>query len=193
MQSGRIVKVAAAFCLSIGALGVVSFVPQAAEAQGAAPAACPNNPLIGTWKLDPMKSHVTRWGGKIPDRIVIIAPYGKEGITRVLIDEGDPRLSGREEHYSLNFDGKAYPTKGGDPRLMRWTRVDCNTYKTNTLRQLIFNLPDGTVKKYIPDGEIQSQGEVKVSADGKTLTDTHSGTLGDQSSYQDEVLVYDRL
>ena len=110
----------------------------------------------------------------------------------MLIDEGDPRLSGREEHYSLQFDGKFYPTKGGDPRLMQWKRIDCNTYEHTTKRQLIFNKPDGTVKQYIADGEVQSTGTIKISADGKTMTDTHSGTLGDQTKYEGEALVYDR-
>lgn len=163
--------------------------PSSALAQSAA---CPNNSLIGTWRLDVSKSKVTRHDGHIPDRIVIIAPYGADGITRVLIDEGDPRLSGREEHYSLQFDDKFYPTKGGDPRLMQWKRVDCNTYEHTTKRQLIFNKPDGTVKQYIADGQIQSTGIIKISADGKTMTDSHSGTLGDQTKYEGEALVYDR-
>jgi hypothetical protein len=165
----------------------------APEAKSAEAVSCPTNPLIGTWKLNMKESKVTRHGGHIPDRIVIIAPYGKDGITRVLIDEGDPRLSGREEHYSLQFDGKFYPTKGGDPRLMKWDRVDCNNYETTTRRQLLFNLPDGTVKEYHPEGIEQSGGHWQVSADGMRLLNTHSGVLGDQSSYEDELLVYDRM
>lgn len=191
MSLKKIAGVAGALCLCAGvAFTVAATAPTDANAQAAA---CPNNPLVGTWKLNGTKSKVTRWNGRIPDRIVIIAPFGKDGITRVLIDEGDPRLSGREEHYSLQFDGKKYPTKGGDPRLMQWDRIDCHNYKTASSRQLIFNLPDGTVKQYIPEGQIQSNGHYQVSADGMTLTDTHSGVLGDQSSYADEVLVYDRL
>jgi hypothetical protein len=38
----------------------------------------------------------------------------------------------------------------------------------------------------------QSTGIIKISADGKTMTDTHSGTLGDQTRYEGEALVYDR-
>jgi hypothetical protein len=175
----------AATVLIVTAAGAPSFAP-------AQSAACPNNLLIGTWRLDVSKSKVTRHDGQIPDRIVIIAPYGADGITRVLIDEGDPRLSGREEHYSLQFDDKFYPTKGGDPRLMQWKRIDCNTYEHTTKRQLIFNKPDGTVKQYIADGQVQSTGIIKISADGKTMTDSHSGTLGDQTKYEGEALVYDR-
>jgi hypothetical protein len=154
---------------------------------------CANNPLLGTWRLNPMKSKVTRRGGNIAPRIMIIAPYGKDGITRVVIDESDPRLSGREEHSSMQFDDKFYPTKGGDVRLVQWTRIDCNNYDTVGKRELIFNLPDGSVKQYFPDGVIQNHGHISVSADGKTLSDSHSGTFGDQTALQEETLVYDRL
>jgi hypothetical protein len=63
------------------------------------------------------------------------------------------------------------------------------------LRQLYYNLPAGTVKEYIPEGRVSSKGLITVSADGKTLTNKHSGTLGSgsQSRYEDEILVFDRL
>src|SRR5262249_48649908 len=78
------------------------------------------------------------------NRIMIIAPFGDNGITEVFINDRDPRLVGRWEMWSVQFDGKPYPTKGGDPRQMRWTRIDCNTFQHETLRQLYYNLPDGT-------------------------------------------------
>jgi hypothetical protein len=48
------------------------------------------------------------------------------------------------------------------------------------------------VKQYIADGQVQSTGIIKISADGKATTDTHSGTLGDQTKYEGGALVYDR-
>jgi hypothetical protein len=185
MMSGAVALVACTAALPAGVAGTAALAQPTAQ--------CPTNPLLGTWRLNPMKSKVTRHGGYIVPRIVIIGPYGKDGVTRVLIDESDPRLSGREEHYSLQFDGKFYPTKGGDPRLVQWTRVDCYNYDTVGKRQLIFNLPDGTVKQYVPDGQIQNHGHISVSADGKTLSDSHGGLLGDQSALQEETLVYDRM
>ena len=164
--------------------------PLPAEAQGVK---CASNPLVGTWRLNKAKSTITRNNGQIPGRIAVIAPYGADGITYVFIGDDDPRLSGREETWSVQFDGKSYPTKGGDPRLMQWKRVDCNTFDFVTLRQLIFNLPDGTVKQYFPEGQVQSHGHIVVSADGKTFADTHTGQLGNQTAYKDEVLVFDRL
>jgi hypothetical protein len=183
--SGAAALIAGIAALPAGPAGTAAVAQPAAQ--------CTNNPLLGTWLINRVKSKVTRNGGRIGNRIVIIAPYGKDGVTRVLIDEADPRLSGREEHYSLQFDGKFYPTKGGDPRLVQWTRVDCNNYDTVGKRQLLFNLPDGTVKQYVPDGQIQNHGHISVSADGKTLSDSHGGLLGDQSALQEETLVYDRM
>ena len=69
---------------------------------------------------------------------------------------------------------------------------DCNTFQHETLRQLYYNLPDGTVKEYVPEGRVSSGGRITVSADGKTLTNKHTGTLGNQTRYEDEILVFDR-
>ena len=154
---------------------------------------CPTNPLIGTWRLNLQKSTITRNNGVIEPRIMIIAPQGANGITEVFINDRDPRLVGRWEMWSVQFDGKPYPTKGGDPRQMRWTRVDCNTFKHETLRELYYNLPGGTVKEYIPGGRVSSGGTITVSPDGKTLSNKHTGTLGNQTRYEDEILVFDRL
>ena len=181
------------FSLAAGAtLLLASLSYQSALAAAQAPLNCPNNPLVGTWRLNLQKSTITRNNGRIDPRIMIIAPYGQNGITEVFISDLDPRLVNRYEMWSLQFDGKPYPTKGGDPRQMRWTRVDCNTFKHETLRQLYYNLPAGTVKEYIPEGRVSSSGTITVSADGKTLSNKHSGTLGNQSAYHDEILVYDR-
>src|SRR4029077_7922256 len=73
-----------------------------------------------------------------------------------------------------------------------WTRIDCNTFQHETLRQLYYNLPGGTVKEYVPEGRVSSGGRITVSADGKTLTNKHTGTLGNQTRYEDEILVFDR-
>ena len=179
------------FGASVATMLFVGFAlaPTPAPAQGLQ---CASNPLIGTWRLNLQKSTITRNNGVIEPRIMIIAPFGDNGITEVFINDRDPRLVGRWEMWSVQFDGKPYPTKGGDPRQMRWTRIDCNTFQHETLRQLYYNLPDGTVKEYVPEGRVSSGGRITVSADGKTLTNKHTGTLGNQTRYEDEILVFDR-
>jgi hypothetical protein len=179
------------FGASVATMLFVGFAlaPTPAPAQGLQ---CASNPLIGTWRLNLQKSTITRNNGVIEPRIMIIAPFGDNGITEVFINDRDPRLVGRWEMWSVQFDGKPYPTKGGDPRQMRWTRIDCNTFQHETLRQLYYNLPGGTVKEYVPEGRVSSGGRITVSADGKTLTNKHTGTLGNQTRYEDEILVFDR-
>jgi hypothetical protein len=179
--------------VALGAVGLFAGMVSPALPAPAQGLKCASDPLVGTWRLDKKKSTITRNNGVIDDRIAVIAPFGDDGITYVFINDGDPRLSGREETWSVQFDGKAWPTRGGDPRLMKWTRVDCNTFEFDTLRQLVFNLPEGTVKAYYPEGQVQSHGRIVVAPDGKTFADTHSGQLGNQTKYNDEVLVFDRL
>ena len=93
-----------------------ALAPPPAPAQGLQ---CASNPLIGTWRLNLQKSTISRNNGVIEPRIMIIAPFGDNGITEVFINDRDPRLVGRWEMWSVQFDGKPYPTKGGDPRQMR--------------------------------------------------------------------------
>jgi hypothetical protein len=50
------------------------------------------------------------------------------------IDVKEPLKSGRQEHYSAKFDGKNYPTNGGDPRVVALTRVDDDTVDQVTKR-----------------------------------------------------------
>ena len=176
-------------CALAAAFSAPAFAPVPAAAQATQ---CTSNPLVGTWRLNKAKSTITRNNGVIPGRIVIIAPYGNDGITYVFIDDDDKRLSGREETWSVQFDGKPYATSGGDPRLLEWKRVDCNTFEMTTLRQLVFNR-DGSVKEYYPDGQVQSHSRIVVAPDGKSYVTTHSGTLGNQTRYDNEILYFDRL
>jgi hypothetical protein len=167
-------------------------VTPASAADAAAPLKCASNPLIGTWRLNIAKSNITRNNGQINGRIVFITPYGKDGISYVFMDDDDKRASAREETWLVQFDGKPHPTEGGDPRLLSWKRIDCNTFEMITLRQLVMN-KDGTVKEYYPEGQAQSHSRIVASPDGKTYTTTHSGQLGGGQRYDNEILVFDRL
>lgn len=66
--------------------------------------------------------------------LIVLAPYGDNGWTRVQIDVKDPFKSGPEEHYSARFDGKDYPTNGRDPRIIVLTKIADHTIDTVTKR-----------------------------------------------------------
>ena len=82
------------FGASVATMLFVGFAlaPTRAPAQGLQ---CASNPLIGTWRLNLQKSTITRNNGVIEPRIMIIAPFGDNGITEVFINDRDARLVGR--------------------------------------------------------------------------------------------------
>jgi hypothetical protein len=135
------------------------------------------NSFYGTWQSNLAKSHMTNKALIDTTLLVVIAPYGDNGWTRVQIDIRDPQKSGREEHYSARFDGKAYPTNGGDPRVVALTRVDDRTIEQVTKR----------------NGKVSSRSRIQVSQDGKTLTSTGNGVNGRGEPYSDQVQVFDRV
>ncbi len=136
-----------------------------------------DNPFYGTWKSNLAKSHMTNQALINQTLLVLIAPYGDNGWTRVQIDVRDPLKSGREEHYSAKLDGKDYPTNGGDPRVVALTRVNDRTVDQVTKR----------------NGKESSRSRLVVSADGKTLTATGGGVNGRGEPYADQVQVFDRV
>jgi hypothetical protein len=133
--------------------------------------------FYGTWKMNLAKSHMTNSALVNASLLVVIAPYGDNGWTRVQIDVKEPLTSGREEHYSAKFDGKDYPTNGGDPRVVALARVDDHTIDQVTKRK----------------GKISSRSRLVVSTDGKTLTSTGSGVNGRGDPYTDQVQIFDRV
>src|SRR4029078_12783928 len=101
------------FGASIATMLFVGFAlaPTPAPAQGLQ---CASNPLIGTWRLNLQKSTITRNNGVIDPRIMFSARFGDNEFREVFITARAPRLVGRWEMCSVQFDGKPYPTKGGD-------------------------------------------------------------------------------
>jgi hypothetical protein len=136
-----------------------------------------DNPFLGTWKANLEKSHMTNPALINQPMLVLIAPFGDNGWSRVQIDVRDPLKSGREEHYSARFDGKDYPTNGGDPRVVVLTRVNERAI-------------DQVIKR---NGKESSRSQITVSADGKTLTSKGSGVNGRGEPYTDQVQVFDRV
>ena len=142
----------------------------------AANAHAADSPFFGTWISNLIKSNMTNQALVGQHLLVVIAPYGDNGWTRVQIDVKDPLKSGREEHYSARFDGQEYSTFGGDPRVIVLTRVDDRTIDTVTKRS----------------GKVTSHQRIVVSTDGKTMTSTGGGVNGRGEPYENQVQVLDR-
>jgi hypothetical protein len=153
-----------------------------AEAQAAR---CTGDPLLGAWRLNEAKSKIGQENPYIPGRFVVIAQSGSDGITALFVGNGDaPNI----ENWTVQFDGKSYATRGAYPRLMQWRRTDCNTFDIVSLRQVLFNPVDGTVKQYFPAPQVSAHDHIAVATDGKSFTDTHS----DEQGGQDEILFFER-
>jgi hypothetical protein len=135
------------------------------------------SPFFGTWVSNLIKSNMTNQALAGQHLLIVVAPYGENGWTRVQIDVKDPLKSGREEHYSAKFDGQDYLTFGGDPRAIVLTRIDDHTIDTVTKR----------------NGKVASHQRIVVSADGKTMTSTGAGVNGRGEPYENQIQVLDRL
>ena len=133
-----------------------------------------DNPFFGTWKQNAAKSRMTR-ASYTNSRIVVLAPYGENGWTRVTLNTDDKGET-TEEHYSAQFDGKDYPTLGSDPRVISLKRVDAHTV-------------EATFKR---NGRVTTHSRLVLSPDGKTLTQTSSGEQDAGRAYQNDVRVYER-
>jgi FtsZ-interacting cell division protein ZipA len=130
--------------------------------------------FFGTWKQNTAKSRQTR-ATQQNNRVVVIAPFGEEGWTRVTLNTDDKGQT-TEEHYSARFDGKDYPTLGSDQRVISLQRVDARTV-------------EATFKR---NGRVTTHSRLELSADGKTLTQTSSGEQDAGRAYQNDVRVYER-
>lgn len=130
--------------------------------------------FFGTWKQNTAKSKQTR-ASQSNDRVVVLAPYGDNGWTRVTLDT-DNKGETREEHYWAKFDGKDYPTLGSDQRVISLKRVDARTV-------------EATFKR---NGRVTTHSRLELSPDGKTLTQTSSGEQDAGRAYQNDVRVYER-
>jgi predicted nucleic acid-binding protein len=132
----------------------------------AAAANADDNPFMGTWKLNLLKSKILNQDG------IRRVPLTKSTVTyelvrnQVKVTDDDTFTDGHSMHMEWigKFDGKDYPVTG-DPTADTWS------YKKLNDHTLIF-----TTKK---DGKIQAIRHMTVSADGKTRTST--GTRTDAS------------
>ncbi|MGA9626024.1 MAG: hypothetical protein WBL65_24115 [Bryobacteraceae bacterium] len=130
------------------------------------------DPFSGSWKLNPSRSKLPP---PIPRSQTVRIKAGSRSIRirEEVVDEKGKRLT---ITVNARFDGKDYPVTGSPfADAVAYERIDSRTLK-------------GTVKKA---GKVVTSETVTISADGKTLTGTYSGT--DATGKQvDAVAVLDR-
>jgi polyisoprenoid-binding protein YceI len=108
-----------------------------------------DNPFVGTWKLNPARSHYAGWTYTMKQK-----------------PDGTIHLVDGSVAYDFKLDGKDYPTIAD--RTTSWTKTGDSTYST-------------TLKA---GGKVLSHSERVLSADGKTMTVTITGTHQDGSSFR---------
>lgn len=136
-------------------------------------AQAPNDPLIGTWKLNLAKSKYDP-GPPPQSQITKYAPFGKDGVKRT-IDGVNARgeKDQREENYS--FDGKEHPVNNPEADAGVNRRMDAYT----------------TERILTKGGRLINALRRVVSKDGKSLTITELG-INAQGKPFSIVQVYDK-
>jgi hypothetical protein len=128
---------------------------------------------VGTWKLNVAKSKYSP--GPAPKSATLKFDPSPDGIklTQDLVDADGKSTPGG---YTAKFDGKEVPYAGNpDSYTATPKRIDDNTY-------------ENTWKKA---GKVTIKAKVVVSADGKSLTVTQTGTNGKGQAVHN-VAVYDK-
>jgi hypothetical protein len=140
--------------------GVIAF---AANPQAQAPKG-----LIGTWKLNIAKSKFSP--GPAPKSMTVTySAVGTDG-TKIVVDITPGEGAAQRWEMTAHYDGKEYPVSGNptaDSILMK--KIDDVT-------------GESTFKK---DGKVTATNVRKLSADGKTLTITSTGTTADGKPRKD--------
>jgi hypothetical protein len=108
-----------------------------------------DNLFVGTWKLNPARSHYAGWT-----------------YTMSAKPDGTIHVVDGSIVYDFKLDGKDYPTIAD--RTTAWTKTGDNTYSSEQKA----------------GGKVLSQSERVLSADGKTMTVTITGTHPDGSSFR---------
>jgi hypothetical protein len=116
------------------------------------------DPLIGTWKLNPAKS---KGAASLPkSEILKFEPYNGDGL-KTTMDGMNAQGKATHSEMSAKFDGKDYPIAGNpNADTISMKRIDANTTEL-TFKNA--SKATGTIRRV-------------VSSDGKTLTVTNKGT-----------------
>jgi hypothetical protein len=134
-----------------------------------------SNPLLGTWKLNTVKSKYTP--GPAPKSLTRTVEETSDGTKYAMKGEnadGTPISYG----FTVKFDGKDYPVTGtmlGGADSISIKKVDANHY-------------DATLKKA---GKEVGTGKLEISKDGQVATVTSKGTTADGKPSH-SVAVYDK-
>jgi ABC-type xylose transport system substrate-binding protein len=130
--------------------------------------------LVGTWKLDLAKS--TFSPGPAPKSMTIT--YTAEGTDGIKIAVDVATTEGAAQHWEMtaHYDGKDYPVTGNPMA------------DTISLKRIDDRTGESTFKK---DGKVTATNTRMLSADGKTLTITSTGTTADGKPRKD-VQVFER-
>ena len=118
-----------------------------------------NDPLIGTWKLNLGESTYSP-GPPMRTETITFASFAGGGV-KVTVNQVDAQGKKILTEYSANFDAKDYPVTGApDGDMVALKRIDANT----------------TERIYKKAGKVTTVVRRVVSKDGKTLTNTTTGT-----------------
>ena len=131
-----------------------------------------SEPFLGKWELNLSASAITRGAPPQRESIVNVAEAG--GFQSTLTTETTRGTNVEIHHYV--FDGAFHQSEGADPRELSFRRVETPTIDSDTRR----------------NGTVTVHRRLVVSADGRTLTVTASGTSGGGQAYTNDRRVYDR-
>jgi hypothetical protein len=139
----------------------------------AAPAARPQDPILGTWTLNAEQSKFTPGPGwRSQTRVYQAIPEGVS-VTWTGVDVGGESI---QVSYTYQYDGRDYPMKGSASYdSLNAVRVDERTVRSEEKR----------------DGKVVGVAVRGVSPDGKRLTITDEGTNRKGHKFS-QVLVFDR-
>jgi hypothetical protein len=116
------------------------------------------DPAIGTWKLNVAKSKYSP--GPVPKSATTTYEESGDGIKRTGESvDADGKTTAMA--YSAKYDGKDYPVTGSD------------AYDAITIKRINDRTSEATLKK---SGKVVSTARRAVSADGKMMTITITGT-----------------
>jgi hypothetical protein len=129
---------------------------------------------VGTWKLNVAKSKYTGANPiKSQTDVREATPDGGVKITRTgQLENGTPS----NYSYAYKYDGKEHPVTGAPFDTISVKRIDANTWSWE-------------VKK--TGGKYHATGQTVISKDGKTMTQTSTGTDADGKPVT-QTLVFDR-
>jgi len=153
--------------------GLILALAQAPAASGVQ-ASLPDNPILGTWKLNVAKSTFTPGPGwRSQTRTYRAMPGGGVSVSWSGVGARGEKM---RVSYSYGYDGTDYPMKGSaNYDTINAVPVDAFTIKSEEKR----------------DGKIVGIAVRTVSPDGKVLTITDDGTNRKGQKFS-QVLVFDR-